>query len=138
MPEWLISMLRHGGAVRSRGMIHVLEQLLEQSAFLTTAYLCHPGVEHVSKLRREGGFCGYRNMQMLISYILSARSQGQEHFAKKNDELPSVFELQDHIENAWDNGINVYGRVETGGVKGTRKFIGTPEAQAVFLNLGIK
>ncbi|KAJ2900191.1 peptidase family C78 [Zalerion maritima] len=124
MPEWLVSLLKKGGQVENSGMIPVIEQLLEQSQYLSTAYLCHLRVKHISKLRREGGFCGYRNIQMLISYIISARSQGREHF--KNG-IPSVFELQEQIENAWDKGINSYGRVETGGVRGTRKFIGTPE-----------
>ena len=61
------------------------------------------------------------------------------------------------IEQAWDMGFNSSGRIETGGIKGTRKYIGTPEvyftstptgyvtnvtsntkAQALFLSLGIK
>lgn len=41
--------------------------------------------------------------------------------------VPDIFEIQDMIESAWDNGINSKGRIETGGVRGTRKFIGTPE-----------
>ncbi|KAF5864975.1 hypothetical protein ETB97_005862 [Aspergillus alliaceus] len=45
--------------------------------------------------------------------------------------------LQDMIENAWDMGFNSIGRIETGGIRGTRKYIGTPEAQALFLSLGI-
>lgn len=36
------------------GVLPVLEQLLEQSATTKYAYLCHPEVEHVSKLKREG------------------------------------------------------------------------------------
>ena len=41
------------------------------------------------------------------------------------------------IEDAWTNGINASGKIETGGIRGTRKYIGTPEAQALFINLGI-
>ncbi|XWW96645.1 hypothetical protein V2A60_004622 [Cordyceps javanica] len=51
--------------------------------------------------------------------------------------LPNIFQLQDQIEDAWDNGYNSRGREETGGIKGTRKFIGTQEAQALFSNLNI-
>lgn len=81
-----------------------------------------------------GGFCGYRNIQMLSSYIVGARARGHEHFHRR---IPSVFTIQDHIEHAWDMGINARGRIETGGVKGSRKYIGTPEAQAMFLGLDI-
>ncbi|KAK7403959.1 hypothetical protein QQX98_010290 [Neonectria punicea] len=82
----------------------------------------------------DGGFCGYRNIQMLVSHIIGARSTGAELFGPT---FPTIFEIQDLIENAWDNGFNAQGRVETGGVKGTRKYIGTPEAQAVFCSLSI-
>lgn len=33
------------------------------------------------------------------------------------------------IEDAWDAGINLEGRIETGGIRGTRKYIGTPEVR---------
>lgn len=39
------------------------------------------------------------------------------------------------IEEAWDQGFNESGRVQTGGIKSTRKHIGTPEAQALFRSL---
>ncbi|KAF5026022.1 hypothetical protein F66182_1877 [Fusarium sp. NRRL 66182] len=71
---------------------------------------------------------------MLISNIIAARTPGSHHFGRI---FPSIFQIQDLIENAWDMGINAQGRTETGGVKGTRKYIGTPEAQAVFLSLEI-
>ncbi|KAG7123363.1 Zinc finger-containing ubiquitin peptidase 1 [Verticillium longisporum] len=80
------------------------------------------------EIKTEGGFCGYRNIQMLISYIIATGFEGQEHFQGR---LPTIFEIQDFIENAWDRGINVQGRVETGGIRGTRKYIGTAEAQAL-------
>ncbi len=71
---------------------------------------------------------------MVVSYIRSAQALGFEHFP---DRLPTIFEIQDFIEKAWDCGINAQGRIETGGVRMTRKFIGTPEAQAVFCSLDI-
>jgi hypothetical protein len=36
------------------GIIQVLDQLLQQSKSTEYAYLCHPGVQHVSKLAKEG------------------------------------------------------------------------------------
>ncbi|KAG5999292.1 hypothetical protein E4U54_001939, partial [Claviceps lovelessii] len=80
------------------------------------------------------GFCGYRNIQCLISYIISTRSSGCEIFG---NDIPSVFQIQDLIERAWDMGFNSNGRLETGGIRGTRKYIGTPEAQALFNSVSI-
>jgi hypothetical protein len=53
------------------------------------------------------------------------------------DGAPSIPQLQHLIEAAWDAGYNSTGRIETGGIRGTRKHIGTPEAQALFQSLGI-
>nr|XP_036583093.1 peptidase family c78 [Colletotrichum truncatum]KAF6791989.1 peptidase family c78 [Colletotrichum truncatum] len=134
MPDWLVSLLHKGGEMTSDGVINVLEQLLQQSRSTDYAYLCHPAVQHVSKLKKEGGFCGYRNIQMLISYIHGADAPGKDQFRGR---LPTIFEIQEYIEKAWDMGINAQGRLETGGIKGTRKYIGTPEAQALFVSLRI-
>lgn len=106
------------------GTIPVLAQLCERDISVERAYLCHPCVRHVFRITREGGFCGYRNIQMMISYIRGTRTQGWQRF---QDGCPSVLRLQDMIEDAWDLGFNSLGRVETGGVRGTRKYIGTPE-----------
>ncbi|KDN70994.1 putative peptidase family C78 [Colletotrichum sublineola] len=118
MPDWLVSLLHRGGEVKSDGVIYVLEQLLRQSKSTQYAYLCSPAVQHVSKLKKEGGFCGYRNIQMMVSYIIGANSHGKDAFQGR---LPTIFEIQEFIEKAWDLGINAQGRLETGGIKGTRK-----------------
>ncbi|KAI0540957.1 peptidase family C78-domain-containing protein [Xylaria digitata] len=134
MPDSLVALLRKRKYTSAEGIIQVLARLLEQNSSTEYAYLCHPAVQHISKLRGEGGFCGYRNIQMLSSYIVGARVEGAEVLGGK---IPSIFRIQDYIENAWDMGINTSGRVETGGVRGTRKYIGTPEAQAMFISLKI-
>jgi hypothetical protein len=61
---------------------------------------------------------------MMVSYINGAKMQGFYHFDAK---LPTIFQIQEFIEHAWDLGINAQGRLETGGIRGTRKYIGTPE-----------
>lgn len=63
---------------------------------------------------------------MMCSYILQTESQGFEVF---NGKIPTIFQIQDYIEHAWDLGINASGRIETGGIKGTRKYIGTPDVR---------
>ena len=119
-------------ANETRGIVPVLGQLCEQDPSSSSVYLCHPDIKHVVKMAREGGFCGYRNIQMMISFIQETGAPGSEHFPGN---IPSILQLQDMIEAAWDNGINSSGRIETGGIKGTRKYIGTPEVSFRFLLL---
>jgi hypothetical protein len=77
MPSWLVKLLETDGEIRSvnrlgpegklkkvkvsvnhaAGILPVLEQLLNQDPSTEFAYLCHPAVKHVSKLRREGKSC---------------------------------------------------------------------------------
>ncbi|KAJ5728002.1 hypothetical protein N7493_004332 [Penicillium malachiteum] len=154
MPSWLKKMLEKGGRTTKQtqitadgklarhtkvenetdNLIPVIAKLCEQDSSVQRAFLCSPKVRHVCKMPREGGFCGYRNIQMLVSYIRKAQAPGHEHFPNG---LPTILDLQDKIETAWDMGYNSTGRTETGGIRGTRKFIGTPEAQALFMSLDI-
>ena len=61
---------------------------------------------------------------MLCSYITSVKSQGCDILENK---IPTIFDIQEYIETAWDLGFNTQGRIETGGIRGTRKYIGTPD-----------
>ena len=70
----------------------------------------------------------------MVSYVVGAQFPGYNLFPQ---DLPSVFDLQNLIEDAWDRGINARGRIETGGIRLTRKYIGTPEAVAMFQGLNI-
>ncbi|PGG98922.1 hypothetical protein AJ80_09439 [Polytolypa hystricis UAMH7299] len=155
MPAWLWRLLEDGSKVtwtnqiQPDGKLHkvavvanetdrvipVLRQLCDQDDSVDQAYFCSPLVKHVFKLPKEGGFCGYRNTQMMISYIQASGAQGCDHFPGR---LPSILKLQDMIEDAWDAGFNPTAKIETGGIRGTRKYIGTSEAQALFQYLGIR
>lgn len=86
MPTWLYNELERGAKVtvshqigrdgellrvetvanETRGIIPVLAQLCEHDHTLSNVYLCHPGVQYVTKTPKEGGFCGYRNIQMMV------------------------------------------------------------------------
>ncbi|KAF2490310.1 DUF1671-domain-containing protein [Lophium mytilinum] len=151
MPKWLhrqleqgprISLVnrigRDGRLVRQEevqnetpGLIPILAQLSAVDRTVQAAYYCHPAILHIGKTPNEGGFCGYRNIQMLVSYIQGARAQGYDEFTGRT---PGILKLQDLIELAWDKGINDIGRAQTGGIRDTRKYIGTPEAQALLLS----
>lgn len=147
MPSWLKHMLENGGRTSKQtqitsdgrlarrttvenetdNLIPAIAKLCEQDKTVQRAFLCNPKVRHICKLPREGGFCGYRNIQMLVSYMTKTQSLGHTHFPHG---VPSILDIQDLIEQAWDMGFNSTGRTETGGIKGTRKFIGTPEVSS--------
>lgn len=87
MPLWLRRQLEQGAKVtitnelsaegrlvqyesianETRGVLPILSQLCEQDQSLSKVYFCHPDVQHVVKMAKEGGFCGYRNIQMMVS-----------------------------------------------------------------------
>lgn len=144
MPSWLRKMLEKGanssrfnkiaadGTLQrhetaendATNIIPVLARLCEQDKSVQRAFFCSPNVHQISKMPKECGFCGYRNIQMLISYIKDSLGPGHECFPGT---MPTILQLQDMIERAWDRGFNSVGRAETGGIRGTRKYIGTPE-----------
>ena len=155
MPAWLRKLLEDGakittynqigpdGAVikvktianETPDLIPVLARLSDLDQSVERAFYCDAAILHIAKMQKEGGFCGYRNIQMILSYILLAKAAGHHHF---DGNLPTILKLQDLIEQAWDMGYNSAGKIETGGIRLTRKYIGTPEAQALFLSLGVR
>lgn len=146
MPDWLRAQLVKGGkavtitkidhitgrlvnvvqiANETPDLIPTIALLCERDPDIARAFLCHAGTKHVGKqIPKEGGFCGYRNIQMLISYIQAAYPQGTHPFEGR---IPNILRMQDMIEDGWEKGINTSARAETGGIRGTRKYIGTSE-----------
>jgi len=155
MPRWLMKQLEKGPKVqkyktRGRdGRIHIeefvenettsivpmLARLSELDSLVTVAYYSHPATKHICKIRGESGFCGYHNTMMQFSYLQGAKAQGYEVFP--GPRIPGILWLQDRIEEAWDKGISPISRQQVGQLKGTRKWIGTTESNALFTNLGI-
>ncbi|KAK6349644.1 hypothetical protein TWF696_005926 [Orbilia brochopaga] len=155
MPEWLKEALSAGGKevftryidrdgrVRTRksyanetsGLIPVIRNLITLDPNVSKAYLCHSSVKHVFKEHNAAnGFCGYRNIQMLASYCQKNHVPGCERLF--GERIPSIIQIQQWIENAWDMGINAHARAETGGILYTRKYIGSSEVEAMFTSFG--
>jgi hypothetical protein len=155
MPRWLMKQLQQGPRIykykfkgrdgnthvedvvenETPGIVPMLARLSELDSHVRVAYYSHPATKHIGKIRGEGGFCGYRNIQMQLSYLQGSKAQGHEAFP--GPRTPGILRIQDDIENAWDNGISAISRKEIGVLKGTRKWIGTTEANAFFTNHGI-
>jgi hypothetical protein len=146
MPDWLRVQLERGGkaisvkkydpetgrlvnevqiANETPDLIHTIALLSEKDPDVSRTYLCDRSVKHVGKqITKEGGFCGYRNIQMMISFIQANHPRGSHPF---DGRIPTILKLQELIENGWAKGINSSARQETGGIYGTRKYIGTSE-----------
>ena len=120
----------------NEGMVPRLAELSELDSTIREAWYCHPSVQHIVRWQHEGGFCGYRNIQMQISYIQGAKALGCTLFP--GPRVPTIPQLQTWIEDAWDNGISELSREQIGKLKGTRKWIGTSEAHALYQQLGVQ
>lgn len=111
------------------GVVPMLARLSEVDSTVDEAWFCHPSVVQVSKYKNEGGFCGYRNTQMAISWLQGSKAPGHQILP---DRIPTIIQLQEWIESAWDQGINAHARIQVGKLKGTRKWIGTTEVSIDF------
>lgn len=81
------------------------------------------------------GFCGYHSISMILSYLRGCSTAPKHHVYSVR--IPNILELQDLIEEGWKRGINDRASIETGGLRGTRKYIGTSEAETVLRVLNI-
>ncbi|KAF2719810.1 hypothetical protein K431DRAFT_227789 [Polychaeton citri CBS 116435] len=108
-------------------LVDTLADLSALDRYVKVGYFCRPTTKHIRRIHCEGNFCGYWNIQMLLSSMQSGT---------RGDLLPNVLQIQDTIEAAWDAGLCTYSRTETGGIKGTRKWIGSMEATAYFTHTG--
>lgn len=131
MPERITKLISNEGNENVHtGIIQSLANLINKDPDVEKAHLCSRGAIQVHHLRGEGAhFCGYRNMQMfcLALGFSGYRAPDGMDLRKKL----GISQLQDLIEWAWDRGFNDHGRILTGGIKGTRKHVGTCE---VFLS----
>lgn len=114
-------------AAKAPAVLPILSRIIDRDKKTKKVILCHPCVRYVGKIKGEGNnFCGYRNIQMLVGYVQDC-GIGMGMGGGLEGGIPGVLELQDMIEDAWMRGFNEYGRKQTGGIRDTRKHIGTPE-----------
>lgn len=129
MPDSIVAILAAECETNEvRGVLSNIVRLLKYDRNVEVAYLCTESAVQVCKLANEGGhFCGYRNIQMLLLALPeSDRSVSVDTSLLMKQKL-AIPQLQDLIEEAWDSGHNAHGRVQTGGIGGTRKHIGASE-----------
>ena len=123
------SLASENASNRAGNVISKLSELLESDSTVERAYLCSEDTNQVWQTSHEGGtFCGYRNIQMLVSASKSSMSSGI---------FRSVPSIQNAIEEAWDNGHNAQCRDQMQGIRNTRKYIGTLELEALLSHLDV-
>ncbi|KAH0359767.1 hypothetical protein KCU65_g9791, partial [Aureobasidium melanogenum] len=66
--------------------------------------------------------------------LLAAQEHKSDGIGAKT---PTISDLQIRIEEAWKAGYNAHGMTQTGGIRGTRKHIGTSEAEALLLSMKV-
>ncbi|GAO52291.1 DUF1671-domain-containing protein [Saitoella complicata NRRL Y-17804] len=97
------------------------------------------GCMHIGGENDDRGFgCGFRNAQMLLSYLAHTRPTDYVNAFGQKD-LLSISEIQQKIERGWEMGIDWLGREQLQGkILGTRKWVGTTEVYTLFTQAGIK
>ncbi|KAG0242445.1 hypothetical protein BGW41_004174 [Actinomortierella wolfii] len=119
------------------------------------AYLADPSVVFCPSDQTDQGWgCGYRNLQMMLSYVVQQPrmnptfTENQPRIEIENnsnidhhcDDIPTILQLQQQLEYAWrTESIDPEGAAQLQWkVVGTRKWIGTTEAWTVLTSLGIR
>ncbi|KAF9165414.1 hypothetical protein DFQ26_000159 [Actinomortierella ambigua] len=112
------------------------------------AYLADPSVAFCASDKTDKGWgCGYRNLQMMLSYVVQQPSlhaassySSSSHTAVDDIPLPTILNLQQQLEYAWRTlEIDPEGAAQLQRkVVGTRKWIGTTEAWTVLTSLGVR
>eukprot|EP00048_Salpingoeca_helianthica_P001420 m.49097 g.49097 ORF g.49097 m.49097 type:complete len:353 (-) comp11447_c0_seq1:25-1083(-) len=85
--------------------------------------------------------CGYRNIQMLCSYLMTSSHVTPALRASLFDGtgfVPSVAAIQDAIEYAWAMGFDREGAAQLGPLRGTHKWIGATEVVSLFRSAGLR
>lgn len=106
-----------------------------ESAFTVRTYGCSYVDHYASSVPDLGWGCGFRNVQMMLSSLLTQtiyREQFKRYLDVSEDPpfilMPSIKRLQELIQKAWSQGFDTAGSRQLGGVLlNTRKWIGATE-----------
>ncbi|KAG0285003.1 hypothetical protein BGZ96_010680 [Linnemannia gamsii] len=128
------------------GLIAKTRMLLETSlaqGVTQQAYLADTSTMLFQSDKSDRGWgCGYRNIQMMLSYVVGQTDSIETTSTATTTTTPSVPtipELQRQLEYAWTNGFDAQGAEQLKHkVEGTKKWIGTTEAWSVLCSLGVR
>ncbi|KAJ3908714.1 peptidase family C78-domain-containing protein [Lentinula edodes] len=111
------------------GLIPVLKKALLQSHAKGTtirAVLCYEGAVYISRQMWDASWgCGYRNFLMSCAALMDQPYQPMYFPLLDQPISPGVRNLQAWIEEAWNSGFDIEGRVQLKRLVDTNKWIGT-------------
>ncbi|XP_066140266.1 zinc finger-containing ubiquitin peptidase 1-like isoform X1 [Euwallacea fornicatus] len=112
---------------------------------VTRTYLCTCVDHYASSFGDKGWGCGYRNIQMAISSLLTHTGYNEKLYKLWQKEkpprssVPSISRLQSLIEQAWSQGFDIQGSEQLGcRLVNTRKWIGATEVVTLLAFLHIR
>ncbi|XP_010519581.1 PREDICTED: zinc finger with UFM1-specific peptidase domain protein [Tarenaya hassleriana] len=133
--------------VRQDGLICLLKNCLESelrskpkpqegAACLLSGYVDHFQCNPSEDL---GWGCGWRNIQMQCSHLLSHREEVRPLLFGASGFVPDIPSLQLWLEMAWSKGFDLAGSLHFGNrIYGSKKWIGTTECAALLRSFGLK
>ncbi|CAK7324318.1 unnamed protein product [Dovyalis caffra] len=124
------------------GLISLLSNCFELDADARYSTVLLSGyVDHFQTLHSEdvGWGCGWRNIQMLSSHLLSHRQDAREVLFGGSGFVPDIPFLQRWLEIAWEKGFDPLGSHHfNNSVYGSKHWIGTTECAALFRSFGLR
>nr|XP_008196849.1 PREDICTED: zinc finger with UFM1-specific peptidase domain protein isoform X1 [Tribolium castaneum]XP_975082.2 PREDICTED: zinc finger with UFM1-specific peptidase domain protein isoform X1 [Tribolium castaneum] len=133
------------GSSITRSIVPRVRAISTTAPNVVRTLLCTCVDHYASSYGDRGWGCGYRNMQMLISSLLTHTGynerlyklwQGQK---PPRSSVPSISRLQSLIEQAWSQGFDIQGSEQLGcRLVNTRKWIGATEVVTLLSFLRIK
>lgn len=116
------------------GIIDALAELLRRDDKVQVAYLCNEAVTQIARLPSEGAYCGYRNIQVICLAVQNIAPIQSRDVLKRKLTIPRV---QTMIDDIYASGLYAHVSNKLDTVAGTKTYIGTPEAEAIMLHLGV-
>lgn len=122
------------------GLMNLLRNCLESEAENSRSILsCY--VDHFQSIESEdvGWGCGWRNIQMLSSHLLSQKPEAKEVMFGGSRFVPDISSLQRWLEIAWERGFDEPGSHQFNhAIYGSKKWIGATECATLLRSFGLR
>ena len=137
----MISQICEPSVYVEEGLMQLLQVCYEEDHKQTSAMVLSGSIEHFeSRVMEDLGWgCGWRNIQMLCSYLLVQDTAMKEALFGGAGFIPNIFAMQRWLEIAWAKGFDVAGAdYFDWKISGTEKWIGTTECAALLRSFGVR
>ncbi|KAI4383178.1 hypothetical protein MLD38_009048 [Melastoma candidum] len=131
---------RRNGYKTKDGLMHLLKKCLEAESGKSNCVLSGY-IDHYESVKSKdlGWGCGWRNIQMLASHVLTERQETRDLLFGGSGVVPDILSLQRWLEIAWKGGFDVPGAEHFNHhIYGLRSWIGTTECAALFRSFGVR